>query len=509
MLVLKIILIFIKPPFVGVIVIHPKDDKVLVYLDVKAEKIFLPSVLKIVKDVSRLCGFDEKASHGIMLATEEACTNVIEHAYSPEEQGRYQLEIKRKPGKMVVIVKDQGIPFNLRLLDQDEIPEIGFRLMKTYSDDVKSKYRGKKGKEVKIIKYLPYESLDEGGSEASKEELAPASDEVTLRIMKGEDAVDLARCIYRVYGYTYPHEAVYYPELFASLIESGLVTSCVALNQAGEVVGHLGVFIDEVEDKVGESALAVVDPRYRGRGLFPQMKKMMMEEIRRKGFKGLYSRAVTVHEASQRANVKMGAKETGFILAHSPPTAIFKRMTTDKSYLRRTVALFYIGVAEDEIQEVYLPPAHGEILKKIYKHTDLHRIYKKPENRGKVYSDSIINIHVLSEMSSAFLRVGRYGKSFLSELALKVQDLCQHKVELIVLDLPLTDPVTSWMCSEIERMGFFFSGLMPEYLHGDALRLQYLNNVPFNPDTVDVYSDFGKELFNYIVGEWKSHQKFF
>ena len=488
--------------------ISQKDQNVLVYMDVKAEMEFLPSILKIVRNISRICGFDEKTSQGIMLATEEACTNVIEHAYSPDEHGRYQLEIKLKPGKMVVKVKDQGIPFNLGRLNQDEISEIGFRLMKAYSDDVKSKYRGKKGKEVKIIKYLPYKSMDKGGSEASKEDLAPASDKVTLKIMKPEDAVDLARCIYRVYGYTYPHEAVYYPELFASLIESGLVTSCVALNEAGEVVGHLGVFIEEEEDKVGESAMAVVDPRYRGQGLFPRMKKMMMEEIQRRGFKGLYSRAVTVHEASQRANVKMGAKETGFILAHSPPTAIFKKMTTEKSFIRRTVALFYIGVGEDLEQEVYLPPDHEKILKKIYKHTQLNRIFKKPEKRGNIYPDSIIHIHIMPEMSSAFLRVEKYGRNFLRELALKVQDLFQHKIELLVIDLPLTDPETARICAEIEKMGFFFSGLMPEYLEGDALRLQYLNNVAFDPDAVDVYSDFGKELFNYIVGEWKSHQKF-
>ena len=478
----------------------------LFYVDVKAEMEFLPIILKMVRNVCRLCGFDEETSKGIMLATEEACSNVIEHAYGPDEQGRYQVEIKRKPGKIVVKVKDQGIPFNLKLLDEAKTSDLGFRLMKAYSDDVKSKYRGKKGKEVKIIKYLSYEALQEDGTKTSMEELAPEHEEITLRVMRPEDAVDLARCIYRVYGYTYPHEAVYYPELFASLIESGLVTSAVAVNEAGEIIGHLGVFIDEPQDKVGESALAVVDPRYRGRGLFPRMKKMMMEEIQRKGFKGLYSRAVTVHEASQRANVKMGAKETGFILAHSPPTAIFKKMTTEKSYQRRTVALFYIGVGEDQKQEVYLPPAHEKVLKRIYEHAQLDRVYKKP-GKPRIYKDSVINIHVMSEMSSAFLRVERYGESFLEELALKVKDLLLHKMELLVLDLPLTIPETARICSEIEKMGFFFSGLMPEYLDGDALRLQYLNNVPFNPDEVDVYSDFGKELFNYVVGEWKSHQK--
>ncbi|WP_337971913.1 hypothetical protein [Methanobacterium petrolearium] len=46
---------------------------------------------------------------------------------------------------------------------------------------------------------------------------------------------------------------------------------------------------------------------------------------------------------------------------------------------------------------------------------------------------------------------------------------------------------------------------MPEYLDGDALRLQYLHSVNFDPGTVDVYSEFAKELFNYIVQEWETH----
>lgn len=97
------------------------------------------------------------------------------------------------------------------------------------------------------------------------------------------------------------------------------MTSCVAVNEQDEIVGHLGVFLETPEDYVGESSLAAVDPRYRGKGLFPKMKKMMMEEMAAKGILDLYSWAVTVHMASQKSNVKMGSKETGFILAHLLP----------------------------------------------------------------------------------------------------------------------------------------------------------------------------------------------
>jgi anti-sigma regulatory factor (Ser/Thr protein kinase) len=481
----------------------------LASLDVKAELELLPVVLKLVRDVTTQYGLEKSDARDMELATEEACHNVIEHAYEPEEKGRYQVEIVRDPTSFTVTVKDQGLPFNLEVLDEDKPTDLGFKLMRAFTDEVNSKYLGKRGKEVELVKYLPFKAIDplitDAESSEGVEAIAPKSEEVTLRLMRPEETVSLARCIYRVYGYTYPHEDIYYPQKFASLVESGLVTSCVAVNKKEEVIGHLGVFLEIPEDPVGESALVAVDPRYRGRGLFPRMKEMMVGEMASRGLRGLYGRAVTVHVATQKSNLKMGSKETGFILAHSPPTTIFKKMTTKESDLRRTVALFYIPVLPDEEQRVFLPPAHDKMLRKIYDHTELQRVFNEPFPEEKSFFHSEIHSHLLPEMGSAFLRVNNFGVDFLSELRSQVKELCLRQVELIVLDLPLKNPVTSLLCPEIENIGFFFSGLMPEYLNGDALRLQYLNNVVFDPDTVDVYSDFAKEIFSYVVEQWQTH----
>lgn len=480
----------------------------LATIDVKAELKLLPMVLNAIREVTRKYGLEEKDVRDLELATEEACHNVIEHAYADDETGYYQVEIRKEPIKFVITVKDQGIPFNLNLLTEEQPSDLGIKIMRAYTDEINSHYLGKEGKEVELVKYLPFKAIEEPISSSKSPEkdelLAPKSEEISFRMMRPNETVSLARCIYRVYGYTYPHEAIYYPQKFSSLIESGLVTSCVALNSKEEVIGHLGVFLEKQDDLVGESALAAVDSRYRGRGIFPKMKKLMMEHVQKKGLLGLYSRAVTVHVASQRSNVKLGAKETGFVLAHSPPTAIFKKMEVGGGSYRRTVALFYVPVAPDRGHNVFLPLKHEDILKRIYHHGELKRTFNQPSNEGLISFSSQIHSHLLPEMSSAFLRVNKFGIDFLDELRLQVHDLCQRQVELIVLDLPLSDPATALLCPEIEDLGFFFSGLMPEYLDGDALRLQYLNNVIFNPEDVQVYSKFGKDIFSYVVGEWRS-----
>ena len=488
-----------------------KDKETLASLKFKAELKLLPIVLKAVRDVTCKYGLDEASVRDLELATEEACHNVIEHAYEPGEDGYYKVKIHREPTCFRITVRDQGIPFNLQRLNEEEPTDIGVRLMRACTDEIRSKYLGKRGKVVELIKNFPFESVNNLEKspttiQSSSMDLAPSSEKVTLRLMRPDETVSLARLIYRVYGYTYPHEDIYYPEKFASLIESGLVTSCVAVNELDEIVGHLGVFLENPGDHVGESALAAVDPRYRGRGLFPQMKKMMMEEVASKGILGLYSRAVTVHVASQKSNVKMGAKETGFVLAHSPPTAIFKKMKTETANIRRTVALFYVPVVPEREQTVFLPHPHGKIINKIYNHAELPRVFKKanPDN-VKLTPHSHIHSHILPEMSSAFLRVNEFGVDFIDELRLQVQDLSQRKIELIVLDLPLKDPNTAILFPEIEKLNFFFCGIMPEYLDGDSIRLQYLNSVAFDPEGVDVYSEFAQEIFDYVVGEWEKH----
>ena len=70
------------------------------------------------------------------------------------------------------------------------------------------------------------------------------------------------------------------------------------------------------------------------------------------------------------------------------------------------------------------------------------------------------------------------------------------------MDLPLCDPATQHYCATVEKMGFFFSGIIPELHDGDVLRLQYLNNITIDPRKVVIVTEFGCVLFNYVLRSW-------
>ena len=51
----------------------------------------------------------------------------------------------------------------------------------------------------------------------------------------------------------------------------------------------------------------------------------------------------------------------------------------------------------------------------------------------------------------------------------------------------------------VTLLGFFLAGVVPELREGDVLRLQYLHDVSVDPSVIKIYSDFGRELLDYVM----------
>ena len=80
----------------------------------------------------------------------------------------------------------------------------------------------------------------------------------------------------------------------------------------------------------------------------------------------------------------------------------------------------------------------------------------------------------------------------------EIRAYCVQGIAAINLFLPLEDAFTGSLTAELESLGFFFAGILPESRIGDALILQYLNNVELDYDKIVLVSDMAKELLRYI-----------
>ena len=489
----------------------PELERPAARVTVTTDAEFLPAALDFVRQVTQRLGLRDKAAEHLDRAVETVCRNIIERAFNPDEAGQYDIEILRRPGRVVIAVEDRGLPFDyahLRDGGDTALPEM---LHHSFADEVRFINLGRGGNRVELVKHLPHADVREQLPEADhhrtvRAPAAPEDTQLEIRVMRSEESPELSRCVYRSYGYSYDWDHIYYPDRIRELQESGLMRSCVAVTSEGEFMGHLAVRVERRDSAVGEAGQAVVDPRFRGHHLFPKMKTFMAEQAKNVGMYGLYSEATAIHPYSQRANLDLGAKETGFLLGYIPASVSYKEIDEDREGRRGSVALFYMRTNPEPERTIYPPAVYREGVQLVVEHNGLHRTDGDGSD-AKMLPSSRISVDVRRDHNLAFLRVEEPGADLQELVRIRLRDLCLHRVDCIYLDLPLSHPAVQSAGARLDELGFFFGGVVPELRDGDVLRLQYLNEVDIRPDDVRTGSDFGQELVKLICEEKRTAER--
>jgi len=66
-------------------------------------------------------GFDEDTANKIVLATDEACTNIIKHAYKYSDNGRINVNISFAQNKLKISIIDEGSHFNSKKIPEPDL----------------------------------------------------------------------------------------------------------------------------------------------------------------------------------------------------------------------------------------------------------------------------------------------------------------------------------------------------------------------------------------------------
>src|SRR5215216_4828986 len=478
-------------------------EKIVASVTVLARAALLPAVVDFVKRAAHQLGLNDTDAEHLGWAVETVCRNVIDRAYEPEEEGRYDVYVLRRPGQVVIAVEDRGLPFDYAPLQTGNETALSDTLHRSFADEIRFINLGRRGNRVELIEHLPHADVREHLSEDEhhRNARAPAAPENTpleVRMMRPEESFELSRCVYRSYGYSYDWDYIYYPDRIRELQEQGLMISCVAVTPEGEFVGHLAITVERPGSPVGEAGQAVVDPRFRGHHLFPKMKTFMAKWAGDAGMYGLYSEATAVHPYSQRGNLHLGARETGFLLGYIPASVSYKQIGDERADRRGSVALFYMRVRDEPEREIYPPVPYLEEVRRVVEHNGLRRVIGEVPDR--TLQPSRMSVEVRQDHNLAFLRVEEPGTDLEELVRNHLRDLSLHRVDCVYVDLPLSYPATPIAAARLNNLGVFFGGIIPE-AHpkgGDVLRLQYLNNVEIEAGDVSTASDFGEELLKRI-----------
>ena len=185
--------------------------------------------------------------------------------------------------------------------------------------------------------------------------------EARFRFLRPDEGALLSEAIRVAYGETYDVRWVYDAGEVSRRIAAGTYVSCVAETPGGELLCHEGMSLAAAGDAVAHTGQAVTMPAARGHHLFTRTKRYLMDWARERGLAGAYSEATAAHPYSQRANLELGAHETGFLLGWIP-ASVSNDAAAERRPKRQSAALFYSKLNDGHERPVYAPVRHHEMI---------------------------------------------------------------------------------------------------------------------------------------------------
>jgi serine/threonine-protein kinase RsbW len=130
---------------------------------------YLPYIRAIVTDLARKVGFPEDEVAKIEMAVDEACSNVVEHAYAPNKEWRWQrdpeirLNIRLEDSRLVIEINDHGESFDFASYQPKTIEDrvramnsggYGIFIMRQFMDEIQYSSSAESGNTLRLVKYL-------------------------------------------------------------------------------------------------------------------------------------------------------------------------------------------------------------------------------------------------------------------------------------------------------------------------------------------------------------------
>lgn len=326
--------------------------------------------------------------------------------------------------------------------------------------------------------------------------------DATFRFLRADEGGVLSEAIRAAYGGTYDVPWVYDPVEVSRRLAAGTYVSCIAESAEGDLLCHEGMSLAAAGDAVGHSGQAVTMPAARGQHLFTRTKRHLMEWAAERGLAGMYSEATAAHPYSQRANLELGAHETGFLLGWIP-ASVSNDAATDQRPRRQSAALFYAKLNDGHERHAYAPERHRDIVRQTLELSELRGTLAEPPPGATLPERTKLHVEVDADHNLALITVQVPGADLETQVAAERHHLFHRRgLDAVYLDLPLEDPGTALAADHLERLGVSFAGVFPNNrTSGDVLRMQSLHRARIAPGDVAVASEHGRELLDYVISD--------
>ena len=339
--------------------------------------------------------------------------------------------------------------------------------------------------------------------DATKKVLVPEEPhhDVEISFLDAVDSHVLVGLVTEVYEGSYDAEWVYQEDEIARRISSGQMKSTIGRLPDGTAIGHVALMMEHGVVSVVHAGVAVVTEAARGHHLFTRLKQFAASWASSAGYFGIFSEATAAHPYSQKANVDLGAVETGFLLGWIPDS-VTNNAAVDRKPHRESVALFYLKTNDGQPRPIYAPQRHRDVIESIVVASGIHGEVTIAPPSTSVSEKSHIVVHEKDDHNLATISVIEPGWDLLDVL----DSTRAHLVEVVgrdavYVDFSLEDPRTDIVLDACDAgLSFGFAGIFPnQHVGGDVMRLQSLHNIEIRSDDIATASDSGRKLLEYVI----------
>jgi len=134
-----------------------------IHIESRTERLI--EVREFISEEARAFGFNDEEVSKIALAVDEACTNIIKHAYKFDPTKHITVTVNTRDRAFEVTILDSGLRFNPAVLHPPDMKEylthyrkggLGVYLMRSLMDKVEYVMEPGKMNEVRLTKYLSH-----------------------------------------------------------------------------------------------------------------------------------------------------------------------------------------------------------------------------------------------------------------------------------------------------------------------------------------------------------------
>ncbi|HPO55471.1 MAG: GNAT family N-acetyltransferase [Ignavibacteriales bacterium] len=457
--------------------------------------------------IASLIGFSERESLQLQIAMEEIITNALKNNLNKVNPNEITVSFSALENGIKIEVRETGIPFDPEnfpvyekdnLLKQENPTGLGIYLIKEMVDNVDYKM-SRAGKEIILIKYKKDNAISASDVSLASESVpqSPVTIEnFIVREIDPKEAVEVTKEAYLSYGYGYLVDEVYNPSLLRKLNVSRDFISIVSVSDAGEILGHVAVIKHKFLKGVFEFGAAFVNPKYRGGGLLKSMTKKAFEIAESEGGELAFVDCVTTHAYSQKVASGFGFVDSCIFLARLSQST-FHEIKAGKG--RETLISAFYSLKKIPPCTIFLPVRYDSITRKILNNLNLDVQISSLEQSVAVFPEGETAFHYYAEkFNTGHLYVDLPSADFSKALFKQFKKICISRVDVIYLYLPLGSPFIDMMTEAAVQRDFFFAGIVPDNTKGHYLVLQYLNNYLVDYDAIDIFSEPGKALKEFI-----------